>query len=77
MALGIPAVVSEVGANVVAVPDDIAGYTCRTEQDWYEKLELLLQNPGLRIQLGEAGRDWVKQNYSIQAHQTTFLDLFT
>ena len=77
MALGSPALVSKIGANITAVPDGMVGYTCTTEQDWYEKLELLLQNPGLRIQLGEAGRDWVKQNYSIQAHQTTFLDLFT
>jgi glycosyltransferase involved in cell wall biosynthesis len=77
MALGIPAVVSEVGANVVAVPDGVVGYTCRTEEDWYQKLELLLQNTDLRTRQGIAGRNHELQHYSMQAHKATFLSLFT
>ncbi|NDK55123.1 glycosyltransferase family protein [Pontibacter fetidus] len=77
MALGIPAIVSEVGANVIAVPNGIVGYTCKTEQDWYEKLELLLQNAELRTQQGIAGHNHVVQHYSVQAHKATFLSLFT
>ncbi len=77
MALGIPAVASGVGANMVAIPNGIAGYTCITEQEWYTKLELLLQNAELRTKLGSAGKLWVEQTYSIQAHQNAFLGLFT
>jgi glycosyltransferase involved in cell wall biosynthesis len=77
MALGIPAVVSEVEANVVAVPDGLVGYTCKTEQDWYQKLELLLQNANLRTRQGIDGRNHVMQHYSVQVHKATFLSLFT
>ena len=77
MALGIPAVVSAVGANVIVVPDGIVGYTCTTPQQWYEKMEHLLLNSDLRSQLGKAGREHVNQHYSIDAHTQTFLKLFT
>jgi len=76
MALGIPAVVSEVGANIVAVPDGQVGYTCATQNDWYQKLELL-QDANLRAELGRNGKLWVQKNYSIQAQTQTFLELFT
>ncbi|MBB6610839.1 glycosyltransferase family 4 protein [Pontibacter sp. Tf4] len=77
MALGIPAVVSAVGANMVAVPDAIVGYTCTSQQEWYEKLELLLLNTDEREKLGRAGKLWIEQAYSVRARQQTFLQLFT
>lgn len=77
MALGIPAVVSAVGANRQAVPSGLAGYTCLTEQEWYERLEELLQKADLRAAMGRAGRLHVQQHYSVQAHKQTFLTLFT
>ncbi|HEY4651976.1 MAG TPA: glycosyltransferase [Pontibacter sp.] len=77
MALGIPAVVSEVGANIVAVPDSKVGYTCSTQQQWYKRLNTLLLDADLRARLGSTGRHWVEQHYSVQAHQRTFLQLFT
>jgi glycosyltransferase involved in cell wall biosynthesis len=77
MALGIPTVVSEVGANMTAVPDNLAGYSCTTHQEWYEKLELLLQDADLRAKLGRAGKQWVTQAYSMPVHEQAFLELFT
>jgi glycosyltransferase involved in cell wall biosynthesis len=77
MALGIPAVVSKVGANVTAVPDSLAGYSCTTHQEWYEKLELLLQDADLRAKFGRTGKQWVTQAFSMAAHEQTFLELFT
>ncbi|MBC5775455.1 glycosyltransferase family 4 protein [Pontibacter sp. KCTC 32443] len=77
MALGIPVVASAVGANTTAIPDSITGYTCSTEQEWYEKLEQLLQNAVVRAKLGKAGRKWMQQQYSVQAHTNNFLELFT
>ncbi|WP_242927773.1 glycosyltransferase family 4 protein [Pontibacter vulgaris] len=77
MALGIPAVVSEVGANTTAVPHGTTGFVCSSQQDWYTYLEQLLLNPELRTQIGKAGQLWVEENYSTKAHQKTFLKLFT
>ncbi|WP_299819401.1 glycosyltransferase family 4 protein [uncultured Pontibacter sp.] len=75
MALGIPAVVAAVGANTEAVPGT-AGYTCATELEWYNSLEQLLLNADLRCKMGAAGKLWVTEKYSLQAHQATFLKLF-
>lgn len=77
MALGIPAVVSAVGANTDAVRDGKTGYTCTTEQEWYEGLERLLNDAHLRREMGAAGRDWVADKYSLQTHEQTFLRLFS
>ncbi|WP_242916353.1 glycosyltransferase family 4 protein [Pontibacter liquoris] len=77
MALGIPAVVSAVGANLVAVPDVEAGYTCRTPEEWYAHLEQLLLQPERRLRMGQKGQAWVAQHYSLLAHREAFLQLFT
>lgn len=77
MALGIPAIVSAVGANTIVVPNEIAGFTCSGEQEWYERLELLLQDAQLRTRLGRAGKLWVEQTYAVEARKEDFLQLFT
>lgn len=77
MALGIPAVVSGVGANVQAVVNGTTGYTCITKQEWYRCLEDLLLKPEVRTRMGAEGQVWVKEHYSLQAHKHTFLSLFS
>ncbi|MBF9252056.1 glycosyltransferase [Pontibacter sp. 172403-2] len=77
MALGIPAVVSAVGANVVVMPDSEAGFTCTTQQEWYARLEQLLLQPTLRAEMGQNGRTWVEAHYSMKAQRGAFLGLFT
>lgn len=77
MALGIPAVVSAVGANIAAVPSGKAGYTCATDREWYEALAKLLSYPLLRTKMGQAGHAWVTEKYSLAAYQPAFLNLFT
>jgi glycosyltransferase involved in cell wall biosynthesis len=76
MAVGVPAVASGVGANVQAVVDGATGYICHTEQEWYECLRELLLNVDLRAHMGAAGKKWVEERYSLQAHRATFLSLF-
>ncbi|WP_114781665.1 glycosyltransferase family 4 protein [Botryobacter ruber] len=76
MALGIPAVVSGVGANVAAVPHEVAGYLCYATADWYTYLERLILHPELRATLGAQGRAHVQQHYSVMANEAAFLDLF-
>lgn len=76
MALGIPALVSAVGTNLEAVPNGKGGYTCTTEQEWYNCLEQLILDADLRAQLGATGKAWVAGKYSLQQHLATFLSLF-
>jgi glycosyltransferase involved in cell wall biosynthesis len=76
MALGIPALVSPVGVNTIIVDDGLNGYICKDEQDWYEKLELLLKNEQQRTLLGKAAREKVIQKFSVTSNTENFLSLF-
>lgn len=76
MALGIPAVVSPVGANCEVVDDDINGYWANSEEDWYEALEKLIVNTQKRIQMGKLAQQKIKNQFSVTATRNIFLDLF-
>lgn len=64
MALGIPPVVSPVGVNAAIVQDGVNGFHARTDDEWVEKIALLLRNPSLRQRLGAAARHTVEESYS-------------
>jgi glycosyltransferase involved in cell wall biosynthesis len=68
MAVGIPVVCSPVGMNVEVVQDGINGFLARSEADWIERLSLLIENPGLRRAMGQAGRAVVEERYSVKAN---------
>jgi glycosyltransferase involved in cell wall biosynthesis len=76
MALGIPAVVSAVGANTEVIEDKINGFTCSTPEEWYNNLEQLILNSELRQQLGLAGRAQISSKYSLTAQKQAFVNLF-
>jgi len=64
MALRIPPVVSPVGVNASMVQDGVSGFHARSEEDWIDRVALLLRNPGLRERLGHAARRTVEVHYS-------------
>jgi len=67
MGIGIPAVVSPVGANREIVQDGITGFHAATAAEWVEKLDLLLKDSDLRPRLGHAARERVRSRYSAEA----------
>jgi glycosyltransferase involved in cell wall biosynthesis len=67
MGIGIPAVVSPVGANREIVQDGVTGFHAATRAEWVEKLDLLLNDAGLRERLGRAARGSVRALYSAEA----------
>ena len=62
MAAGIPAVGSPVGVNKEIIQDGKNGFLASTEDEWYEKLLSLCEDPELRRRMGNAGRKTVKKN---------------
>jgi len=76
MALGIPAVVSEIGANNDIVGHQIDGFHCKNNEEWYLYIEKLMVNPQLRREMGRKGRQKVIQHYSVVANTPAFLSLF-
>jgi glycosyltransferase involved in cell wall biosynthesis len=67
MGLGLPTVCSPIGVNTTIVRDGENGLLAATEDEWVEKLALLLRSPELRARLGRAGRATVEARYSAAA----------
>lgn len=76
MSLGIPAIVSPVGVNSKIVDNGINGFICDTGNDWFEKLQLLLSNPNLRVKMGKEARNKIQAHYSVRATTDAFRQLF-
>jgi len=66
MAVGIPAVASPVGVNKEIIQDGTNGFLADREEEWIEKLSLLIENPELRHKLGMNGRLAMEEFYSFE-----------
>jgi glycosyltransferase involved in cell wall biosynthesis len=64
MAAGIPAIVSPIGILPEYVRDGVNGFLAATEDEWLEKLSLLIEDPALRRRLGAAARATVEERFS-------------
>jgi glycosyltransferase involved in cell wall biosynthesis len=73
MACGVPVVASAVGVNEEIIEDGTTGFLARSEDEWVEKLSLLIQDAPLRQKLGLAGRQVVEEGFSLRANEGKFL----
>lgn len=64
-AVGIPSVVSRVGANKEVQQEGATGYFAETRDDWVEKLTVLVNNPMLRKTMGDTARKNFMETFSI------------
>jgi glycosyltransferase involved in cell wall biosynthesis len=64
MAVGVPCVASPVGIIGELIQDGVNGFLASTEQEWIEKLSSLIDDPGLRKQMGEKARATIAEKYS-------------
>lgn len=75
MSLGIPCVCSPVGITKEIVSDGINSFLANTEEEWMEKLSLLIENPSLRKKMGLAGRKTIEERFSLKVNMPKFLEL--
>lgn len=61
------AIASPIGMNNNVVVDRKTGLLASSQDEWYEQLSLLIQDPELRANLGQNGRQHIEKNYSITA----------
>lgn len=73
MACGVATVMSNVGVNSEIIEHGKNGYLAQTEQEWVNCLSLLIENSDLRHKIGQAGRETVVKNYSVNAHKDAYL----
>jgi glycosyltransferase involved in cell wall biosynthesis len=76
MALEIPTVMSPVGVNRQIIQDGQNGFLASTENEWIEKLSILVEDSALRISMGRAGRQTVVAHYSVEHQKTNYLRFF-
>jgi glycosyltransferase involved in cell wall biosynthesis len=65
-AVGIPAVVSDVGVNRAVVKDGTTGFVVPNAAAWRERIEALVRDRELRRELGSRAREHVSTEYSSQ-----------
>ena len=67
MACAVLAIVSNFGEMPYIIKDDVNGFMATFEDEWVEKLALLLRDKVLRERLGRAGQQTVRYRYSFDA----------
>ncbi len=68
MAARVPCVASPVGAHRDIVKEGVNGFLAAEPKEWADKLARLAKDPALRDRLGDAARETVASEYSVQAH---------
>lgn len=76
LALGIPAVASNVGVNAEILGEDSHEFLCESQAEWIVALRKLLQDATLRTQVGAIGAKRMQECYSIDSQRDAFLSLF-
>ena len=76
LAVGVPVVCSPAGINREIVEDGVHGFWANTEEEWIEKLKILINDPDLRKRMGMAGRERVIEYYSLKANAPRMLKIF-
>jgi len=76
MAVEVPAVCSPVGMNVQLIRNGENGYLASSEDQWVEKLCLLINSAELRRRLGQAGRETVEAWYSAEVQVPRVYQIF-
>jgi glycosyltransferase involved in cell wall biosynthesis len=75
MAAGLPVVANPVGVHAEMIRHGETGFLAATEADWIESIRLLADNAELRRRMGAAGRERVRERYSVEAGAALWLNL--
>jgi O-antigen biosynthesis protein len=65
---GIPGVYSRIDPYIDVITDPKNGLLAETEDEWYQSLKLLIENPTIRYQMGLAAQENVRENYLLSDH---------
>ncbi len=73
MALEIPSVMSNVGVNSKIVTDSHNGFLAANEEEWIEKISMLIKDADLRKRIGMTARKTVEEHYSVNSQKEQYL----
>jgi glycosyltransferase involved in cell wall biosynthesis len=75
LSVGIPVVCTPVGINSDIVKDGENGFWATHRQAWIDRLSTLIQDPGLREQMGLKGIETVEKEYSLRVTSEKFFQV--
>ena len=75
MAFGLPTVATNVGTAPKIIQQMKNGWLVKTEEEWVQALETLVNQPELRRTLGNAARLTVLEKYSTNAIRSNYLEI--
>lgn len=75
MAVSIPPVASRAGMNIEVIEDGEDGFLAGSQEEWINKLSILIENKELRERMGKLGRIKVENLYSIEANKQKYIDI--
>lgn len=76
MGVGLPAILSPVGVNKDIINDGVNGYLASSDEEWLEKLGMLIENAELRRRVGAEARKTVEAEYSVKVWEDKYIEIF-
>jgi len=76
MAAGIPIVATALGPNFKVIKDGYNGFLVTGEQEWIDRLVVLITDHELRKKMGENSRRFAEENSSVEANAGKYLAVF-
>lgn len=76
LAVGLPVVAQKAGSNSDVIKDGINGFVVETENEWFERLALLIEDSDLRRRMSRAARQTVLDNYTPQVQMPRVAQIF-
>ena len=76
LATGVPVVCSPAGINSEIIEDGVNGFLVNTDEEWIEKIEILMSDHDLRNKMGMEGRKSIKACYSLKSNAPKMLKIF-
>lgn len=76
MSMGIPCVVSKVDGNTDVIHNNENGFACFCVEEFCEKIENLISNDVLRVNIGEAGYNYINRFHNIHKNISSLENLY-
>ena len=75
MAMGLPAVASNIGNNINIIQHMHNGILVKTKEEWIYNLKLLISDCALRKKLGYNARKTIENHYSLDKNSSKYLEI--
>lgn len=76
MANAIPAVVSHTPTTAEIIEDGVNGFLASSEQEWIDKISLLIDRPDIRERIRMKARKDMEEKFSVETSISQYLEIF-